>query len=48
MNGAYRELAFNLIPWVREKLLVSEAELVVVLVEVKDDNINLVASLYKL
>ena len=48
MHCADREFALNLIPWVRKKLLVAEAELVVLLVEVKDDNINLVSRLNEL
>ncbi len=41
--GADTVFLLNLVPWVREKLLVTEAELVVVLIEVEDDNVNLVA-----
>ena len=44
-NAAGRIFGLELIPRVREKLLVTEAELVVGLIEVEDDNVHLVAGL---
>ena len=40
--GTDRVLALDLVPRVRDKLLVTKAELVVSLIEVEDDNVNLV------
>ena len=44
----YRELGLNLIPWVRGKLLETEAEFMVSLIEIENLNIDYITRSYKL